>query len=135
MHALVNLETLALADMPHEPAPPAAPEGFAWWPIETQRPPFNRKTDICMAGELYADPPTRTVRRLWVVREKSPYELAEERGLHVLKMLSVSDQPTVRALEDILLVIMDRLKITFDDLPPEAAKKLGDRAAWRGQIK
>jgi hypothetical protein len=135
MFALVNLADHSLPDVPHEPYVPQCREGFAWWPIETGRPSFNRKADVCVPGDLYADPSTLRVRRLWIVREKTPYELAAERGLHHLKMLNASDQGMVRALEDAVLVLLAKSGLTLDDLPETARRKFQDREAWRGQIR
>jgi len=135
MFALVRLSDHSLVDIPHEPYAPQANEGFAWWLIETERPSFNRKTDVCTAGDLYADPLARRVRRHWIVREKTPYELAEERGLHHMRMLAFSDQPMVRALEDTVLFLLQKTGSSLDDLPEPVAKRFRDRQGWRGQIK
>ncbi len=137
MYALVDLTKLALPEVEHQSTlPEEIAEGFAWWPLKPEMPSFDKKREVAVAGDLYADPETKTVRRLYIVREKTPFELAEQRGLRSLKMLSFSDQGMVRALEDIVQALMRRLNLSLDDLEkeaPEAVEKLRARKAWRAQ--
>lgn len=136
MFALVRLSDNSLPDAPHEPNKPKDIEGgFDWWELKPERPTVNPKREVAIPGDLYADPMTRTVRRLYTVREKTPYELAEDRGLQALKMLTLSDQPMVRALEDAVLFLLKEKGKTVDDLPPDSAALFRKRADLRGQLK
>lgn len=135
MFALVRLSDHSLVDVPFEPVKGARQAGFEWWPVAPNAPSYNAKTEVAIPMDLYADAATKVVRRLYVVREKTPYELAEDRGLQVLKMLTLSDQPMVRANEDAILLIMEKLKIPLDALPPEAAALFKKRKDWRDQLR
>lgn len=135
MFASVKLSDHSFSE-PFEPVKPLeTPLGFEWWEVRPNAPSFNPKTEVSIPGDLYADPLTKTIRRLYTVREKTPYELAEDRGLQVLKMLTLSDQPMVRAVEDAVLLLFEKLEIDIDQLPPEAADLFKKRKGWRGQLK
>lgn len=135
MFALVRLSDHSLVDQPHEPRMPVTvPEGHAWWPLSPEKPSLDPKREVAIPGDLYADQMTESVRRLYVVKEKTPLEIAQDRGLHALKMLSFSDQGVVRALEDVCLLLLKANRLTLDDLPPQAAEKLRQRQTWRDSL-
>lgn len=101
-------------------------------------PPFDRLTQVPVAGPLYLDEESNTVRRAYIVRDMTPKEQAERRGLSALKRLGASDQGMVRSLEDAVLALVDHLKLDREaflkTLHPKAAERFRDRAKMRKSL-
>jgi hypothetical protein len=113
----------------------SAENGKDRFPFVHEGPPaVDPRTEKAVPGALYFDPATQTVRRTWHVIGLSPKELAERKGLHALKVLAVSDQGMVRALEDAVMVLIAKGLLSLDELPEAAAAKFRERASMRSQL-
>ena len=130
MFAFVNPETKAV-----DPASVSPESGENRFPVViTGEPPYDRKTERPVAGPLYFNEETKTVRRAYVIRALSNQELAEQKGERTLKLLATTDQGMVRSLEEAVVALMKKAGLTFDDISPEAAQRFKDRESLRKSL-
>lgn len=130
MFATVDPQTRAISDVSPE-------RGENRFPVETPgEPPHDVSRQRAIPGPLYFDEPSGTVRRSYVIADMTPMELAERKGSHALKVLSVSDQAMVRSLEDAVLALCRINNVTLAglNLHPKAEERFRKRAQFRRVI-